>query len=66
MADAWQAQGLGRALLQRLCDAARAAGYEALYGHILAENLEMLELAKRLGFAEAERSGAEVTVVRRL
>ncbi len=66
VADAWQARGLGRALLQRLCDAARAAGYEALYGHILAENLEMLELATRLGFTEAERSGVEVTVVRRL
>jgi acetyltransferase len=66
VADAWQARGLGRALLQRLCEAARAAGYEALYGHVLAENLEMLELAARMGFAEAARSGQETTVVRRL
>jgi acetyltransferase len=64
--DAWQAQGLGRELLQRLCDAARAAGYEALYGHVLAENREMLDLAARMGFVDAAREGAETTVVRRL
>jgi acetyltransferase len=66
VADAWQAKGLGRALLARLCDAARAAGYEALYGHILAENHEMLDLATRMGFAEAGGEGHEVTMVRRL
>jgi acetyltransferase len=66
VADAWQAKGLGRALLARLCDAARAAGYQALYGHILADNRDMLDLAARLGFAETDRGGAEVSVVRRL
>jgi acetyltransferase len=66
VADAWQGKGLGRALLARLCDAARAAGYEALYGHILADNHEMLELATRLGFVPAEQAGGETTVVRRL
>ena len=34
VADDWQGKGLGHALLERLCDAARAAGYRALYGHI--------------------------------
>jgi acetyltransferase len=66
VADAWQNKGLGRALLQRLCDAARAAGYEALYGHVLAENRGMLDLAARMGFVDAAREGAETTVVRRL
>jgi acetyltransferase len=66
VADAWQNRGLGRALLQRLCDAARAAGYEALYGHILAENRGMLDLATRMGFVDVAREGAETTVVRRL
>src|SRR5678815_245497 len=32
VADAWQAKGIGRILLQRLCDLARRAGYKALYG----------------------------------
>jgi acetyltransferase len=66
VADAWQGKGVGRALLQRLAKAARAAGYRALYGHILQANREMLDLAARLGCVEESRSGNEVTVVRRL
>jgi acetyltransferase len=65
-ADAWQGKGLGRALLGRLVGAARDAGYEALYGHILGANRDMLDLAERLGFVEESRSGSEVSVVRRL
>jgi len=64
--DDWQRKGIGRALLERLCACARAAGYHALYGTILADNREMLELAHRLGFTEASRDGTEVTMVRRL
>jgi len=66
VADDWQGKGLGHALLERLCDAARAAGYRALVGNILEANREMLELAAHLGFTETSRSADEVTVVRRL
>ncbi|HEX7055469.1 MAG TPA: bifunctional acetate--CoA ligase family protein/GNAT family N-acetyltransferase [Burkholderiales bacterium] len=66
VADAWQGKGIGRRLLERLCAAARAAGYRALFGHILEANHEMLDLARRLGFVEHSRGGVEVTVVRRL
>ena len=66
VADDWQGKGLGHALLERLCNAARAAGYRALYGHILDANREMLELARHLGFVEVARDGSEVTVVRKL
>ncbi|HXM82405.1 MAG TPA: bifunctional acetate--CoA ligase family protein/GNAT family N-acetyltransferase [Burkholderiales bacterium] len=66
VADAWQGKGLGRVLLERLCNAARDAGYQALYGHILDANREMLDLAARLGFTVESRGGDEVTVVRRL
>jgi len=65
-ADEWQGKGLGRALLERLVRAARAAGYEALYGHILGANSDMLDLASRLGFTEESRDGSQVTVARRL
>ena len=65
-ADAWQGRGIGRALLERLCNEARAAGYRALYGHILADNRDMLTLAERLGFRLAGRDGAAITVVREL
>jgi len=64
--DAWQGKGLGRALLERLCNAARDAGYAELYGYIMDANHEMLDLAYRLGFVERSRAGSEVTVVRRL
>ena len=66
VADAWQGKGIGRALLERLCRAAREAGYRALYGYILPANHDMLDLARRLGFSERARDGAEVQVVRQL
>jgi acetyltransferase len=66
VADAWQRKGLGRALLARLCDAARDAGYAALHGHMLESNRPMLELCGSLGFVQESRTGADVTVVKRL
>ena len=66
VADDWQGKGLGHALLEQLCDSARAAGYEALYGHILEANHDMLQLAAHLGFVERARDGNEVTVARTL
>ena len=67
VADDWQGKGLGRALLSRLCEQAKRAGYRALYGHILQANHDMLDLAPRLGFKDIERAeGGEVTVVRKL
>jgi acetyltransferase len=66
VADAWQGRGLGRALLGRLKDEARKAGYKALYGNIMEANHEMLELAKHLGFVLETREGSDVVVVCRL
>ena len=66
VADAWQAKGIGRELLARLCDLARRAGYKALHGRVLDGNREMLELASKLGFRLAGREGAELIVVRDL
>jgi acetyltransferase len=66
VADAWQGRGVGRALLERLCDCARAAGYRTLYGHILNANHDMLGLALRLGFVQSGRDADLVTVARAL
>ena len=66
VADEWQGKGLGHALLERLCNAARAAGYEALVGNILEANRDMLGLARHLGFVETARGASDVTVSRRL
>ena len=66
IADAWQGRGIGRALLERLRECARAAGYRTLYGHILHANREMLELAKRLGFTKSGSDGELISVARTL
>ena len=51
IADAWQGNGLGRALMERLIDGARWHGLRRLVGSILAVNTSMLALAIALGFA---------------
>jgi acetyltransferase len=50
VADGWQGQGLGSALLRSLdCQAARS-GVEHLVGEVLRDNLPMLELARSLHY----------------
>ncbi len=44
VADAWQGLGLGRALLARLQDRARAQGLRELYGDVLPDNHRMRAL----------------------
>lgn len=66
VADAWQAKGIGRILLERLREEARKAGYKELYGYIMQANHEMLDLAQRLGFTKESQEGADVTVVSHL
>ncbi|SOY72638.1 GNAT family N-acetyltransferase [Cupriavidus taiwanensis] len=51
VADAWQGQGLGRRLIARLCELARAAGLHGLRGDVLSENRRMLAILQGLGFA---------------
>jgi acetyltransferase len=51
IADAWQRNGLGRALMDLLIDGARRHGLRRLVGSILAVNTPMRELATALGFA---------------
>lgn len=51
VADDWQGQGLGRRLIARLCELARAAGLHGLRGDVLSENRRMLAILQGLGFA---------------
>jgi len=48
--DAWQGKGIGAALLKRCLTIAEKRGIEEVWGAILAENIQMLSLAKKLGF----------------
>jgi acetyltransferase len=50
VADAWQGQGLGLRLLERLLAHAAEAGVRTLGGFVLADNAAMLELTAKLGF----------------
>jgi acetyltransferase len=65
VADAWQGQGLGRALLQRLALHAGACGLRELVGSVMPGNEPMLGLMSRLG-AQLQSGHAEVTARVRL
>jgi acetyltransferase len=49
VSDAWQRQGLGRALLQRLMQHARAQGVQALVGDVLWDNAPMIAMVRAFG-----------------
>jgi len=64
--DEWQGFGLARPLLASLIELARARGFERMDGYILATNVRMLALAKRLGFDDLpSEEGPTVRLVRR-
>ena len=63
IADAWQRRGLGRYLMSRLIDSARARGLKEMLGTVLATNVSMLALAATLGFEVSDR-GVDPSLIR--
>ena len=61
-------QGLGRRLLRRLLEAARALGVREVWGDVLDDNAPMLRLAERVGFRRepVHLNPGQTRVVRRL
>jgi acetyltransferase len=51
VADEWQHRGLGTRLMSCLIDAAREKGLKSFRGEILADNVKMLGLMRRMAFA---------------
>lgn len=51
IADDWQGKRLGRYLMSRLVERARAAGIQRMFGDTLCDNAAMLTLARQMGFA---------------
>lgn len=49
--DDWQGKRLGRYLMSRLIERARAAGVRRIFGDTLRDNAAMLALGRQLGFA---------------
>lgn len=63
--DAYQGQGLGQHLMERLIAVARERGVRRLVGLVLHENAGMLTLVKALGFREegpADRDAVQVVL----
>lgn len=52
--DAWQGQGVGQHLMERLIHVARERGVRQLTGLVLRDNEPMLRLARELGFTEGK------------
>jgi RimJ/RimL family protein N-acetyltransferase len=65
VADSWQGVGLASRLMRELIQAARVRGLKRMEGFVLATNVSMLNLARRLGFTvNADPNDAMVKVVR--
>ncbi|QFI54772.1 GNAT family N-acetyltransferase [Aeromonas simiae] len=64
VADAWQGQGLGRALLLTLALLAREQGVEEWVAEVLSENRPMLTLLRGLGLPLSCVTGGATQVVR--
>lgn len=66
VADAWQGKGIGTRLMQELLQAAAARGYQEMEGEVLADNANMLQLMRELGFSvEAVADDVQLKRVRR-
>ncbi len=61
--SAMKGKGLGHALMEKMIGYCRSRGARELYGEVLAENEQMLRLARRLGFAIRRVPRAEVMCV---
>ncbi len=48
--DPWQGKGIGAELLKRCLSIAQERGIEKVVGTVLAENIQMLSLGRKLGF----------------
>ncbi|RJR47612.1 MAG: GNAT family N-acetyltransferase [Desulfobacteraceae bacterium] len=51
--DPWQRKGVGKTLMEGVIRVAGEYGIREIYGEVLAENIEMMELGKRLGFKKS-------------
>jgi acetyltransferase len=52
VADGFQSQGIGPALMTRICEIARERGLKAVIGLVLGNNRGMLAMMQRIGFTE--------------
>ncbi len=60
VADDWQGRGIGRAVCELLLGSARAAGFERVTAHVLAENRRAVEFVARLRAQATDRADPRV------
>ena len=63
VADDWHHTGVAQLLMQALVRAAQARGFETMAGLVLADNGDMLDFVRELGF-EAQPSDQDASLVR--
>jgi acetyltransferase len=63
IADAWQARGIGRRLMEKLIGIAKGRRLEQMYGDVLSTNQSMLDFCRKLGFT-AKHVPGDATVTR--
>jgi len=68
VSDEWQCRGIGSTLTKLLFEYARTQGFRSIYGHVLADNQRMIELAEWLGLTVEPQVPGQPTlrVARRL
>ena len=62
VADQCQCRGIGTTLTKLLFEYAAHEGFRSIYGHVLADNQRMLELAEWVGLTIEPRTAGEPTV----
>jgi len=62
VADAWHGKGVAHRLMEAIIDCARMRGLHFMLGDVLADNLQMIQLAKKLGFI-AKQSRDDLTTL---
>jgi acetyltransferase len=55
--DLWQGRGLGKKLMEIYISIAKERGAKLLWGHILPDNVPMINLSKKMGFNIENRNG---------
>ena len=63
VADEWQNQGIGTRLMGCIIEAALEKNFHSLEGEVLADNVKMLRLMRKLGFSERKIPGEPGVVV---
>jgi acetyltransferase len=66
VADNFQNSGLGTKFMETLLDIGRERGLKSIYGTVLADNIKMLTLVKKVGFNIGANSDGEVSITRQL